>query len=178
MSDTPQNPPDAPSPKPDDDEISLIDLFAVLWRRRAMILVITLIATASVVVFSVVSLLLPSEISPLPNEYTPTAIILINNASSSGVGVSSMLFSSGLGGLASFAGVRALQVTFSEFGIYLVGSNTLLDAVADEFGLIECYKIEEFPRYSSRRILKNSLTAEYGGNNITKPQKYRIPVAP
>ena len=33
--------------KPEDDEISLIDLFAVLWRRRAMIIVITLIAAAN-----------------------------------------------------------------------------------------------------------------------------------
>jgi uncharacterized protein involved in exopolysaccharide biosynthesis len=151
-----------PAQKDADDEISLLDLFAVLWRRRVMIIVITLIAAVGVVAFSVVSLLLPTEISPLPNEFTPTAIMLINNASSSGGGLSSMLSSSGLGGLASLAGVNvSAGAAFSELAIYLVGSNTLLDAVVDEFGLIERYEIKEFPRASSRKILKKLLTAEY-----------------
>jgi uncharacterized protein involved in exopolysaccharide biosynthesis len=158
-----QTPPEArPSQNPADDEISLIDLFAVLWRRRAMIFVITLIAAAGAVAFSVVSLLLPSETSPLPNEYTPRANMLINNASSSGGGLSSMLASSGLGGLASLAGVSVpTGSTFSELAIYLVGSNTLLDAVVDEFGLIERYKIEKYFRAESRKALKKLLTAEH-----------------
>jgi uncharacterized protein involved in exopolysaccharide biosynthesis len=163
MVDTQQSPPELrPPQKPADDEISLIDLFAVLWRRRVMILVITLIATAGVVAFSVVSLFLPAETSPLPNEYTPEANMLINNASSSGGGLSSMLSSSGLGGLASLAGVSVPSgSTFSELAVYLVGSNSLLDAVVDEFGLIERYEIKESPRASSRKILKKLLTAEY-----------------
>jgi uncharacterized protein involved in exopolysaccharide biosynthesis len=167
MNDLEQTPPEArPSLNPGDDEISLIDLFAVLWRRRVMILVITLIAAAGAVAFSVVSLLLPSETSPLPNEYTPKANMLINNASSSGGGLSSMLASSGLGGLASLAGVSVPSgTTFSELAIYLVGSNTLLDAVVDEFGLIERYEIEKSPRSSSRKILKDNLTAEHDGKS-------------
>ncbi|MDR2738349.1 MAG: lipopolysaccharide biosynthesis protein [Treponema sp.] len=163
MADIKQNPEEALSGcKTDDDEISLIDLFAVLWRRRAMILAITLVAAIGVTAFSVVSLALPPETSPLPNEYTPKAAMLINNASSSGGGLSSMLASSGLSGLASLAGVGVPGgSTFSELAVYLVGSNTLLDAVADEFGLIERYKIEKFPRASSREILKKNLSAEY-----------------
>jgi uncharacterized protein involved in exopolysaccharide biosynthesis len=163
MTSTEQSPPEGRAVQnPGDDEISLIDLFAVLWRRRVMILVITLVAAAGAVALSVVSLVLPSETSPLPNEYTPKANMLINNASSSGGGLSSMLASSGLGGLASLAGVSVPSgSTFSELAIYLVGSNTLLDAVVDEFGLIERYEIEKFPRFSSREILKDNLTAEY-----------------
>jgi uncharacterized protein involved in exopolysaccharide biosynthesis len=148
--------------EPNDDEISLIDLFAVLWRRRVMILVITLITAAGVTAFSVLSLVLPPETSPLPDEYTPKATMLINNASSSGGGLSSMLASSGLGGLASLAGVSVpTGSTFSALAIYLAGSNPLLDAVVDEFGLIERYAIEKFPRSSSREILKDKLAAEY-----------------
>jgi uncharacterized protein involved in exopolysaccharide biosynthesis len=163
MTDIEQIPPEErPGKKPDDDEISLIDLFAVIWRRRVMIIVITLIAAAGVAVFSVVSLVLPSETSPLPHEYTPVAIMLINNASSSGGGMASMLASSGLGGLASLAGVSvSAGATFSELAIYLIGSNTLLDAVVDEFGLIERYEIEKSPRTSSRKILKSNLAAAY-----------------
>jgi uncharacterized protein involved in exopolysaccharide biosynthesis len=152
--------------KPDDDEISLIDLFAVLWRRKIMIIAITLVAMVGVVAFSIVSLVLPPEASPLPNKYSPTALMLINNSSSSGGGMASMLSASGLGGLAGLAGVGSGS-TFSNLAAYLVGANTLLDSVVDEFDLIVRYKIEtpnkkaKSPRADSRKALKNALTAAY-----------------
>lgn len=139
-----------------DDEISLIDLFAVLWHRKVMILVITLIAMVGVVVFSIISLVLPTETSPLPNTYTPSALMLINNTSSSGGAMAAAL--GGLGGLAGLAGVST-GPTFSELAIYLVGTNTLLDAVVDEFDLISRYEIKKYFRSESRKILKKQLTA-------------------
>jgi uncharacterized protein involved in exopolysaccharide biosynthesis len=145
--------------KAEDDEISLIDLFAVLWHRKVMIIAITLIAAVGVIIFSVLSLILPSEASPLPNKYTPAALMLINNSSSSGGGMSSMLAASGLGGLAGLAGVSTGS-SFSELAIYLVGTNSLLDSVVDEFDLITRYKIKKFPRAASRKALKKVLTAE------------------
>ncbi|MDR0597176.1 MAG: lipopolysaccharide biosynthesis protein [Treponema sp.] len=164
-----QDPADNPSAaKPtDDDEISLIDLFAVLWRRRVMILVITLAAAAGVVVFSVISIILPPEISPLPNEYTPTALMLINDSSSPGGGMASMLASSGLGGIAGLAGISGGGSTFSDLAAYLIATNTLLDTVVDEFDLLARYKIStpekeaKSPRAESREALKKKLTAEY-----------------
>jgi uncharacterized protein involved in exopolysaccharide biosynthesis len=167
MSDLQQQPADTPSPRQDaDDEISLIDLFAVLWRRKALILVITLVAAIGVVAFSVVSLVLPPETSPLPNEYTPTALMLINDSSSSGGGMASMLSATGLGGLAGLAGVGTGS-TFSELAVYLAGANSFLDAVVDEFGLLARYKITtpkkaaKSPRADSRKALKKKLTAAY-----------------
>ncbi|GHT97345.1 LPS biosynthesis protein [Spirochaetia bacterium] len=149
-----------------DDEISLIDLFAILWRRKVMIIVITFIAAIGIVVFAVISIMLPSETSPLPNEYTPTALMLINDSSSSGGGMASMLGASGLGSLAGLAGVSTGS-TFSDLAIYLVGTNTLLDMVVDEFDLITRYKIDtpkkksESPRADSRKALKKKLSAAY-----------------
>ncbi|GHU72940.1 LPS biosynthesis protein [Spirochaetia bacterium] len=149
-----------------DDEISLIDLFAVLWHRKAMIITITIIAAVGVVVFAVLSIVLPPETSPLPNAYTPKALMLINNASSSGGGMASMLSASGLGSLAGLAGVST-GATFSQLAVELVGTNTLLDMVVDEFGLITRYKIDtpkkpaKSPRADSRKALKKKLTAAY-----------------
>ncbi|MDR2095990.1 MAG: lipopolysaccharide biosynthesis protein [Treponema sp.] len=145
----------------DEDEISLIDLFAVLWKRKVMIIVITLIAAISVVVFSVVSLILPPEESPLPNQFTPEAHMLINNQNSSGNSISSMLSSSGLGSLAGFMGLSlGGGSTFSQLAVYLCSTNTLLDKLTDEFDLITRYKIKESPRATSRKILKELLIAE------------------
>jgi uncharacterized protein involved in exopolysaccharide biosynthesis len=141
-----------------DDEISLLDLFAVLWRRRIMIIVITLVAALGVTAFSVISLVLPPETSPLPNVYTPQALMLINNGSSSGNGITSILNSSGLGSLVGLAGVSTGS-SFSQLAVYLVSTNSFLDAVVNEFDLVTRYKIKESPQAASRKALKKKLTA-------------------
>ena len=54
----------AVNPAAEDDEISLIDLLAVILRYKWMILGICAEAAIAVLAFSVVSLLLPPEKSP------------------------------------------------------------------------------------------------------------------
>ena len=145
-----------------DDEISLIDLFAVLWRYKVMIIVVTLIAMIGVVVYSVISLKLPPEKSFLPNKYTAQAQMLINNDSSSSGGLSSMLNSSGLGGLASLAGVSVPGgASNSSLAGYLVHSNSVLDEVVKNFNLVERYNIEEYVVSASRDALKGVLTSNF-----------------
>jgi len=146
--------------KKQDDEISLIDLFLVLWRRKKMIIGITIVAVIGAVVFSIISLVLPPEISPLPNQYTPKALMLIDNRSSSGGGLSSMLGS--MGGLASLAGMSlSPSSSYSQLAVFLVETNSLLDSVVDEFDLITRYKIKKSPRAESRKELKKLLKADF-----------------
>lgn len=150
------------TPAADDDEISLIDLFAVLLRYKVMIIVLTVLAAVGAVVFSIISLVLPPEKSPLPNQFTPKAHMLIKESSSGGGGLSSMLSSSGLGGLASLAGFSGgAGSSNSSLAVYLISSNPLLDAVTDTFGIVERYKIEKYVRASSRKALKQTLSAEF-----------------
>jgi len=145
--------------KKEESEISLIDLFAVLWQRKKMIITVTLAAAIGVVIFSIISIVLPPTISPLPNRYTSRALMLIDNKSSGG-GVSSMF--GGMGGLASLAGVNLpVSASFSELAVFLVGTNSLLDSVVDEFDLITRYKIKKHPRAESRKELKKYLQASY-----------------
>ena len=145
-----------------DDEISLIDLFAVLWHRKGLIIGLTLAAAIGVAAVSVISLVLPPGQSFMPNRYSPRALMLINDSKSSGGGLSSLLGSSGLGGLASLAGVSVGGgQTYSGLAQYLVSTNTFLDAVVDQFDLITRYKIEKSPRAASRKALQKILLAEY-----------------
>ena len=146
-----------------DDEISLIDLFAVLLRWKWLITIITGIACIAVVIVCVISLKLPSEKSFMPNKYTPRAQMLINNKDSSGSSLSGMLSSSGLGSLASLAGVNVSGggVSYSSLAQYLVNSNTIQDAVVQKFNLVERYKIKKFPVASSREALKKNLSASF-----------------
>lgn len=147
---------------PSDDEIDLLDLVSVLLRRKYLIIGITFAAMLGVLIYAVGSLILPPEKSYMPNEYTPKAHMLINDSSSSGGGVASMLSSSGLGGLASLAGVNVPSgSTYSALAVYLAGSNSFLDSVVDQFGLVERYKIEKSPRAESRKVLKKNLVASF-----------------
>ena len=146
-----------------DDEISLIDLFAVLWRYKVMIIVVTLIAMIGVVVYSVISLKLPPEKSFLPNKYTAQAQMLINNDSSSSGGLSSMLNSSGLGVLSNLAGINVSGGSSSNSSLagYLVHSNSVLDEVVKNFNLVERYNIEEYVVSSSREVVKEVLSSNF-----------------
>ena len=148
--------------KEKDDEISLIDLFAVLLKHKFLIIGITGIAMVLAVVISIISFVLPPEKSFLPNKYTPQAQMLIHDDSSSNGGLSSMISSSGLGSIAGMAGVNlGGGATNSALAGYLVNSNSIQDAVVDKFNLIERYKIEKFPRASSRDALKKVLKSNF-----------------
>ena len=144
-----------------DEEISLIDLFAVLLHYKLMIIAVSVLAAVGSVIFAVISIVMPPEKSPLPNLYTPKAEMLIKENSSGGGGLSSMLSSSGLGSLASLAGVSVGGggSSNSSLALYLISSDALLDAVTDKFGLIEKYKIEKSVRANSRKMLKGVLKA-------------------
>lgn len=148
----------------EDDEISLIDLFAVLLRRKWLIIGITAIAAVAVVIYSIISIKLPPEKSPMPNVYTPTSYMLINNSSSSSGSISSMLNSSGLGSLASLAGLSSSSgSSYSELAIYITQSNPFLDAIIDEFGFIEKWNLQESksPKATSRKTLSGKFKTEF-----------------
>ena len=145
-----------------EDEIDLLDLVSVLLQRKWLIIGITVAAMFFVIAYAALSIILPPETSYLPNEYTPKAHMLINDSSSSGGGISSMLASSGLGGLASLAGVNVPSgSTYSALAVYLAGSNSFLDSVVDHFNLVERYKIKKSPRAESRKAVMKNLSASF-----------------
>jgi hypothetical protein len=146
----------------DEKETTLFDLFLALWRYKILIIAITITAMVGVVALSVVSLVLPPEESFYPNLYTPRANMLINNTGSQGSGIAAAINASGLGGLASMAGVNVSGgPTFSSLAIYLVYSDTMLDSVVERFDLIARYKIKKYVIANSRKELKKHLKAEY-----------------
>lgn len=106
--------------KDEDDEISLIDLFAVLLRFKWMIIGITTLAAIGVVIYCIISLKLPPEDSYMPNEYKVSANMLINDYSSSS-GLSS---SSSLSSAASMLGISLSggSSSTSDLVIYLAAS--------------------------------------------------------
>ena len=111
-----------------EDEIDLLDLIGVLWKRKFLIIGITSIAAIIILAFVVVSTRLPPERSPLPNVYKPHALILVND-SSGGSSLQSAINSSGLGSLAGLAGVSSFGGGYGDLAVKLLSGNTGGEAV-------------------------------------------------
>ncbi len=154
------NPSLARSPRTDDDddEISLLDLAAILWKRKWLVVGITAIAAVGAVLFSVGSLLLPPEKSYLPNVYTPKATMLISSGSSSNL--SSLLSSSGLGGLASLAGLSTGGNSNQQLAVALATANTTIDQLNAKFDFASHYKLKQRKSTLIRKEVIKKLTAK------------------
>ncbi|HOV94870.1 MAG TPA: GNVR domain-containing protein [Spirochaetales bacterium] len=142
----------------DDDEISLLDLVAVLWKRRKIIIWVTVLAVVLSLAYAMGSLMLPPEKSYLPNVYTPKATMLISSGTSSSL--SSMLSSSGLSGLAGMAGISAGGNPNQQLAQVLATSNTTLDRLNQKFDLTAKYKITKEPVSGTRKAILNRLSAK------------------
>jgi len=170
MNRAPATQPAAPQPAPspqdpeDDDEISLVDLAAVLWKRKWLIVGITLAVAIAAIAYSVGSLMLPPDKSYLPNVYTSKATMLIQTGSSSSLAAA--LSSSGL---ASLAGLSATAGnTNGALAEVLATSNSTLDALNAKFNFAERNKArkpktknEKPPLISDiRESIKKNLSAK------------------
>jgi uncharacterized protein involved in exopolysaccharide biosynthesis len=145
----------------DDDEISLLDLAAVLWKRKRLIIGVTAIAVIGVLVYAIGSIVLPPDKSYLPNVYTPKATMVIQTSSSSG-GISAALAASGLSSLAGMAGINAGGNTNGALAEVLATSNTTLDALDTKFGFSSrSKKNKKKPLISDvRKEVKKNLNAK------------------
>ncbi|MDR2602503.1 MAG: lipopolysaccharide biosynthesis protein [Spirochaetaceae bacterium] len=142
----------------EDKEFTLIDLIAIIWRRRIMITLIVSTAIIGVLTLSIVSLKLPEDKTPIANVYTPAALLIINSDSSSGI-------PSSLNSIASMAGISlsANKGTNVEFAAFLLGTNSFLDEIIKEFDLIARFKLEEQETKltAARGIVKSKLASSY-----------------
>ena len=121
------------------------DLWAVvgiIWRYRLLVFTITAVGTSIVLGYLLLSRLLPAERSPMPNIYLPSALLLIHPEVGRAGNLASQALSS-FGGLASLAGLTGFSggTSYGELAITLLNSKSTIDIVADEFDLIERWKI-------------------------------------
>lgn len=156
----------APAPDPDDDEISLVDLAAVLWKRKWLIIGITLAAAIAVLAYAIGSLMLPPDKSYLPNVYTSKATMLIQTNSSSSLAAA--LSSSGLSSLAGLAGVSATGNTNGALAEVLATSNSTLDALNAKFNFAERNKARRPPKKNEKPPLISDIRASIKKNLSAK----------
>jgi uncharacterized protein involved in exopolysaccharide biosynthesis len=129
-----------------------------MLKHKTLIIWVTCCVTGVVLLFSVVSLFLPSDISYLPNVFKPEATMLVNSNDTSDI--SSMLASSGLSSLAGMAGISTGN-TYGDLSVYIAKSNSVVDSIIDKFSLTSRYKIKKSPKMDTREAFLKHYKAEY-----------------
>lgn len=148
-------------PQPREETISLLDLVIVLVKHRRFIILTTILGMIGIVAFSIYTLRMPpdSPFNPLPNVYEPRVEVLLQDSQSSGFGSN---LSGEMSLLAGLAGMNLGSSSSSaDLAQWLLKGNTIVDQVAEEFGLLEKFSAEAYPRTAARAALLEALTTEF-----------------
>ena len=141
-------------PREEEFELDLIDLIKYCWKKKWRFIQPMLAAGVLLVVFSILTIVIKPEKSPLPNKYTSTAKILVRESSGKNI-------SSSLASLASLGGVNlnsGANVTNGVLITTIAGTNAYRDAIIDKFDLVERYKIKKNNKTDSRKSLSKKLS--------------------
>lgn len=157
------------------NELSILDLVAVLFKFWWLIIGTTFIAAISIFLYCFIATKLPPEKTYMPNTYQSKAEMLINNSGSGG-SASALLSSAGL---SSLLGSAKNGPTASSLAQYFVGSNKTLDLIIDKFyrekierrhkkeveaAIAAGKKYDEdwkFPATKTRQMLKRKIKTSY-----------------
>lgn len=157
----------APIPPPSEgDTISLLDILAVLVKRRWLIIGTTLIAAVIVVLFSVYTLKAPrdSPWNPMPNFYRAEVKILLQPSTQRGISAQLSGADSALNLLLGGGVVKDTNLALAEG---LMQGNTLKDRIIEELQFLEKYQLSEaeFPKSAARKIFSDALKVEQAKEN-------------
>jgi tyrosine-protein kinase Etk/Wzc len=145
------------------DTISILDLIAIVLKRKWLIVCFTGIVGVLTLCLLIASKTLPpdSRFNPLPNLYTPTVKILLQDSSASS-SLTSVLNQSGLGSLSGLIGLAGVsRLSNADLAQALLKNNTLLDGVAQQLRFAERYKITTNPRTAVRQMIMSSTKVDY-----------------
>ena len=143
-----------------DDEITLIDLLAVIWKWRWLIIGITGFAMIAVFAFTLIGKKFPSEKPFMPDLYTASAQILIKEPNPQWDRLSTLINSNESGNLTSMTEISTKgQISYASIAASLVTSNSLLDALIAEVDSINHYKITTSNKIDRRKAFAANFQA-------------------
>ena len=128
----------------------LLHYVGIVWRYKWMIVGVSTAAAIGSVVFALISLRLPPEESPLPNQYTANAVLLQQRGTSQSVSdtiMASLGIENGSGGL-----------DYGQIAIQVLNSRDFIDRIVEQNGIIEKYEIQDKVRTNSRKLILANAT--------------------
>ena len=140
-----------PSPEPEPDApYDLRYLAGILWQYRWLIVAVTATGTTLVLTYLILSVVLPDddERNPLPDVYRAEALLLVPRAANAPA-IDSVW--SGALTTSALSGLLPGQVNNMRLAVILLNSKTIVDQVAEDFGLAERYNITRDVRGEVRK---------------------------
>lgn len=135
----------------------VLHYFSILLKYRWLIIATTATCALGVLAFCVASIRLPPEKSPMPNQFTAQAVILVQR------GAQGALASSILASLGIEPSSTSVAAGYDNGALLLLvlHSRTFLDRVIEEFSFAQRYSITEQAKTKSRELLLKKMVTVY-----------------
>ena len=130
----------------------------ILLHYKLLIIAITGISAVAVVAFSILTLMLPPEKSPLPNVYEARAILIVQESESTGL--DSVVAALGLA-LPEQAGGPSGGLDYGQLALMVLNSRILLDPLVEEFDIRQKYGIPPDDKTAARRAVLSGADFDY-----------------
>ena len=128
----------------------ILHYVSIILRYKKMVVYITAAAMIGVVLFSIISLKLPAEISPLPNKYKAYAVVMFQGeGGGSAAGMASMLSSFGIDSSSGSSDP-------SQLALEVLRSRPFVDEIVKEFDIINRFEIDEKQKTYSRKMIADN----------------------
>jgi tyrosine-protein kinase Etk/Wzc len=141
-------------------EKTLAEIFlhyiAIVLRYKWFIIIITAFCAVGSVALAIVSIVLPSEISPLPNQYTANALLLFQKED---IGLDTLRYTMGL----EPSWPRS-NFDYGNLAIRVMHSRSFLDELIEAYNIFEKYGIESKIQLYARSAIQHRLQSEYSRN--------------
>jgi uncharacterized protein involved in exopolysaccharide biosynthesis len=137
----------------------LLHYYAILMRRKWLIIGITGVCSISAVVLALVSIKLPPDRSPLPNTYTAEAILFVMPNEQYDIS-SSILNALGM----SQQNNATSGFNNGDLILEILRSRTIIDRLIEDLKINERYRISETEKSKSRAIVLANLNFLYSRN--------------
>lgn len=134
---------------------------SILFKYKWLIIITTGLAAVVIVLFSIITLVLPPDASPLPNKYRAQAVLLVQGTQPGGL--DSVIVALGLT-MPERSGSQAGSPDYGQIALMVLNSKILLDPLADEFNIYEKYGIPRSDRAAARGAVLSGAKFDYSRN--------------
>jgi len=146
----------------EEKSIDIFFLLSILFRYKWFIIIATGICAVVVLLFTLITAVLPPEISPLPDMYRAVTLILVNDKMSGDIMAPFSWWEMNV-----VAGRFPINFSYGELAIKLLKSNTVVDAIAEEFSLGTYYGVNVQKGERIRHQIRMRLLISYEEKTMT-----------
>ena len=130
--------------------------FGIIFRYKFLILIIWGSISAIGLLFLFITGILPPDKSMLPDVFTPTALILVNERTV-GDTLNTLLSGASLTTSLGISPGFTDRFSYGKLAVKLLSSRDILDTIAEEFEIYKKYKIAKSMKTMTRDMIKQHL---------------------